>query len=336
MRAAFKLMIVVPLIAGCGAAHQRMATSGAPLSGEPVAADVTLLRGRFVAGAQPDGNTVLLRGDDGLVVIDSGRHAQHTARIIDAARAAGAPVVAIVNTHWHLDHVAGNVMLREAYPAAEVYASDAINDALHGFLADYRAQLTQMLDKPEGAPLGVVQDWREEVARIDAGPRLQPTQVVTAGQDRTLAGRRVYLGLERNAVSGGDVWLLDRRTRTLVAGDLVTLPAPLFDTACAEGWRAALQRLDAMDFERLIPGHGAPMTRAQFADYRNAFDRLLACAASDASTESCRAGWLHDAQALIPEGDIPLATGLLDYYVAQILRAPAERRGRYCRLETHS
>ena len=49
------------------------------------------------------------------------------------------PIVAIVNSHWHLDHVSGNAALRAAYPRAQVYASDAIRDAMHGFLADYRS-----------------------------------------------------------------------------------------------------------------------------------------------------------------------------------------------------
>ena len=53
------------------------------------------------------------------------------------------PVVAIVNSHWHLDHVSGNAALRAAYPRAQVYASDAIDGAMRGFLADYRRQLQQ-------------------------------------------------------------------------------------------------------------------------------------------------------------------------------------------------
>ena len=126
-------LLLTALLAGCAAQPVR-----APLHGEPVADGVTLLRGTFVPGTQPDGNTVLLQGRDGLVVVDSGRHAAHAARIIEAAHASGQPLTAVVNTHWHLDHVAGNAALREAFPQAEVHASDAIDAALHGFLADYR------------------------------------------------------------------------------------------------------------------------------------------------------------------------------------------------------
>ena len=199
-------------------------------------------------------------------------------RIIDAARAARLPVVAIVNSHWHLDHVSGNAALRDAYPHAQVYASNAIAGAMRGFLADYREQLQAMLDKAPADSADAL-GWREEIARIDSGAKLFPTIPVMASQPLTLAGRPVQLGLETNAVSGGDVWMLDRRTGVLAAGDLVTLPAPLLDTACADGWREALGRLDAVGFTTLVPGHGAPMDHAGFKRYRAAFDNLLTCAA---------------------------------------------------------
>jgi glyoxylase-like metal-dependent hydrolase (beta-lactamase superfamily II) len=319
-------LAVLVLLAGCTPVAPRPV---APLPGEPVAADIALVRGRFVAGEQPDGNSVLLRGPNGLVVFDTGRHAEHAQRLLDAARASGQPIVAIVNSHWHLDHVSGNAPLRAAYPQAEVYASDAIRHAMSGFLADYRAQLVDMLAKtPASDPQAKA--WREEIARIDEGERLFPTRVVDAPLDVTLAGHGVHLGIERDAVSGGDVWLLDPASRTLLSGDLVTLPAPLLDTACATGWQGALARLDALPFDTLVPGHGAPMSHAQFATWRSAFDHLVACAASDADAAACKAGWLRDAGPLITPGDAALADGLLDYYVIQVLRAPPARRDRYC------
>jgi glyoxylase-like metal-dependent hydrolase (beta-lactamase superfamily II) len=82
-----------------------------------VAPGIDLLRGRFVLTEQPDGNTTILRAPQGLVVVDTGRHAAHTQRIVDFAAAAGQPVTAVVNTHWHLDHVGGDVMLRRLFPA---------------------------------------------------------------------------------------------------------------------------------------------------------------------------------------------------------------------------
>ena len=317
--------LLVSLLAGCATT----ATTPPALPGEAIASGVTLIRGAFVPGAQPDGNTVLLRGSHGWVVVDSGRHAAHTTRIIEAARGSDLPVTAIVDTHWHLDHVAGNAALRAAFPQAEVHASNAIDDALSGFLADYHKQLQDLIGRADGTPENVA-TWQAEIARIDTGAQLRPTHPVTRPQDRSLAGRSVHLGLEADAVSGGDVWLYDKATRTLVAGDLVTLPVPLFDTACSEGWRQALARLDAIGFSRLVPGHGAPMDHVQFRMFRDAFDRLLACAASDAPAATCKAGWLDAAAPLIPQRDAALAGSLLDYYIPEILRGPPQRRSRYC------
>ena len=99
----------------------------------------------------------------------------------------------------------------------------------------------------------------------------------------------------------------------------------------ASGWQAALARLDAIPFDTLVPGHGALMTHAQFTTWRGAFDHLLACAASDADAASCKAGWLRDAGPLLHEpADHALAGTLLEYYLPQVLRAPAARRARYC------
>ena len=320
------LLGLLALLAGCAAP----ARVEAPLlAGEPVADGVSLLRGEFVSGRQPDGNTLLLRGRDGLVVFDTGRHAGHVQRIVDAARTARVPVAAIVNSHWHLDHVSGNPALRDAYPHAQVYASDAIVGAMSGFLADYRAQLKQMLDHAAADDAAIV-GWREEIARIASGAKLFPTHPVNAPERLTLAGRRLQLGLERNAVSGGDVWMLDRQTGVLASGDLVTLPAPLLDTACADGWRAALARLDALDFTVLVPGHGAPMDHAGFRRYRAAFDNLLDCADGSAPAATCRDNWRRDAGPLVTPDDAVLADSLLDYYIGQVLRAPRARRLQYC------
>jgi glyoxylase-like metal-dependent hydrolase (beta-lactamase superfamily II) len=280
---------------------------------------------------QPDGNSILIRAPDGLVVFDTGRHEQaFTGRIAAAADAWRLPVAAIVNSHWHLDHVSGNVPLREKYPRAKVYASIAIEDAMRHFLADSRRNAVARLatlpvDSPEAG------DLRAGIARIDAGAKLFPTDPVLSPGPLRIAGMQFQVGLENNAVSGGDVWLLDPSTRTLLSGDLVNFPAPFFDTACPRGWSEALARLDAQPFDTLVPGHGAPMTHAQFATYRHAFDDLLACAAGNAGVADCAAGWERDLGPLLPADEHRLGRMLLDYYFQDVLRAEPAKRDKYCR-----
>ncbi|MBK8596027.1 MAG: MBL fold metallo-hydrolase [Holophagales bacterium] len=132
-----------------------------------IASGVELVPGRFVPGRQPDGNTVILRGRGGLVVVDTGRHAEHAKKVIEAARATGLPVKAVVNTHWHLDHVGGNPAVKAAYPSVRVYASSAIDGALKGFLATYRAQLLEMIAR---APPGGATRWPASARAVPSVP----------------------------------------------------------------------------------------------------------------------------------------------------------------------
>jgi glyoxylase-like metal-dependent hydrolase (beta-lactamase superfamily II) len=289
---------------------------------------VRVLLGAFVPGAQPDGNTVLFPAPAGLVVVDTGRHEAHSRRILDAAREMGVPVAVVLNTHWHLDHVSGNPILRRAFPSLTVIGSRAIDDALPGFLAIYRAQLVEEIGKTTEP--AARRTYQEEVARIDSGRALAPDVAVEATGDRVLAGRSMEVGLTRPAVTAADVWVFDRPSGVLAAGDLVTLPVPLLDTACPAGWQAALARLSEVPFALLVPGHGRPMSREEFRAYRTGFDHLVGCAATDRPVESCIDGWLGDLGRLVPEAERAFARDLLGYYVPDLLRATPDRVARVC------
>ncbi|HXV77862.1 MAG TPA: MBL fold metallo-hydrolase [Candidatus Polarisedimenticolaceae bacterium] len=292
-----------------------------------LAEGVELLAGSFVAGRQPDGNTVVLTGSDGLIVVDTGRHDEHTRRIVEFARAAGQPVRFVVNTHWHLDHVGGNPSLRREFPRARVVSSDAIRGAMRGFLADYRRQLEQLVSEAETDE--AARPYRSELAILDAGEALAPDDVVTGSGPRELAGRKLEIHLERYAVTAGDLWIHDPASRIVIAGDLVTLPAPFLDTACPDGWSASLARIADVDFTLLVPGHGPPLDRAGLARYRSAFDGLLACAASEESRQRCVDGWIDGGGELIAASDRELARAVVGYYVEQVLRGdPAQTAAR--------
>jgi glyoxylase-like metal-dependent hydrolase (beta-lactamase superfamily II) len=287
----------------------------------PLADGVWWLRGDFVPGRQPDGNSVILDGEDGLIVIDSGRHRTHSDRLLAFAQARGRPIAMLVNTHWHLDHVGGNPRLRAAHPALVVYGSDAIDAALAGFLARSRTQILAGLEHESDPAQRAA--MREEIARIEAGAALRPDRIVRDTQAFGRGARALRLGLQADAVTAGDVWVFDPTTRTLIVGDLVTLPAPFLDTACPRRWQAALATLEAIEFERLVPGHGAPLTRAGFVRYRHAFDRLLSCAASTAPPATCVTVWRDAAGPLLAGHPEPLTRGLVEYYVTQRLRGTA-------------
>ena len=250
-------------------------------------------------------------------------------QLLAFARASDLPVAAIVNSHWHLDHSSGNRLLRDTWPEAPVFASDAVVAALPGFLADSRRQSEAMIAAGElHEPM--LSDVLGDIATITDAGALLPTETVTAGEFGTLGGRKVYLGLSEHAVTAGDLWLYDPATRVLLAGDLVTLPVPFLDTACPAGWQAALDMLDGTEFTLLVPGHGAPMDRAAFDAWQASFDGLLACAESDAQASACADHWLTGVRGLLSPGDHPRARAMLDHYVDDVLRGTGDRATKYC------
>lgn len=92
-----------PLIASLGPVMEKI-----PIEVVPVAAGLDVVAG-------PGGNVAVLRGPDGLFVVDSGVPVR-AKDVHEAVRKAGGgkPVAMLVNTHWHFDHAGGNEVFGRA------------------------------------------------------------------------------------------------------------------------------------------------------------------------------------------------------------------------------
>lgn len=299
---------------------------GAARAQQTLAPGVVLLPGGFDAGRQPDGNSLLLKGEQGWLLIDSGRHRAHAEA---ALQAAGGELRAVLNTHWHLDHLGGNAWLRSQRPGLEVWASAAIAQALapEGWLDRYRRQLAAALS---AAPAEQAAVMRIDQALLDQAAALRPDHEVQAASKLTLAGRHLQIGVE-TAVSGGDLWVLDSASGTLAAGDLVTLPVPFMDTACPPAWREALARVSAQSFKRLVPGHGPVMSRADFERWRGGFEALLDCADQGLHPAACAAVWQSHVDAWLDDAGRARVGTMLGYYFKTLLQSPQDQRERFCR-----
>ncbi|HLZ73485.1 MBL fold metallo-hydrolase [Phenylobacterium sp.] len=289
---------------------------------QAMAPGVWMIPGSFRPNRQPDGNTVVFETLAGLVVMDTGRHAWQRQAILDFAKSRPGGIAAIVNSHWHLDHVSGNPELKRAYPHARVYASAAIDEALTGFLAKSVAEAQPYLTSGK-LPPETLEDLRNDTATIENGAALKPDVAIARSRSLRIGGRTLRLNLAADAATAGDVWVYDRKSGVVATGDLVTLPAAFLDTACPEGWRAALDAIWATPFTTAIPGHGAPMTREGFASYRAAFTALIDCAHSDAAKSVCASQWVGNVGPLLGDDarERLRAQGMTEYYVDAVLRA---------------
>ncbi|HEU0311252.1 MAG TPA: MBL fold metallo-hydrolase, partial [Sphingomicrobium sp.] len=248
-----------------------LATGAAAPKFKEVEPPFHLIPGSVPLDKGPDGNSIFLDAPKGLILVDTGRHPEHAEQLLAYARERGKPIAAIVNTHWHLDHTTGNLDIRQAFPEAQVYGTTAIEGALTGFLARGREQSDKRLADPNTPA-----DQKEQIlrgrSRIDNPDTLRPTAPVTQSGTMKIAGLKLELHVAPHAATEADLWLYLPEDRIAIVGDLVVDLVPFMDTACPDGWKKALEEVAATDFVTLIPGHGAPMNRAQFLQWKQAFD----------------------------------------------------------------
>lgn len=188
-------------------------------------------------------NHVLLKSDDGHVLVDSGyaKHAAFTLALIDSADGlAGAPLARLVNTHCHSDHMGGNAQIAARYacpialPVGETLAIDAWDDK--ALLLGYCDQRADRFEYQEVIRPGEVNVWGDLEWHALAAP----------GHDM---GALVFYNPEhRILVSGDALWQ---------NGFGFVMPKEI-DPSALPATRATLEMLAMLDIRTVIPGHGEP------------------------------------------------------------------------------
>ena len=191
-------------------------------------------------GGKAGANAGVVVGDEAVLVVDTFYDpAASKVLLAEVKRRTKKPVRYVVNTHHHIDHVAGNAVFAKA--GATVLAHRNVRAWIH----DENVRL-----------MGGDQASAEERAAVAA--LRAPEAVYGEGLDIDLGKRRVRL---RHLLghTGGDtvVWVED--AKVLFGGDLVwhrTAPN-LIDAKVGE-WLETLSELaSAPDGTVVVPGHGA-------------------------------------------------------------------------------
>jgi glyoxylase-like metal-dependent hydrolase (beta-lactamase superfamily II) len=225
-------------------------------------------------------NAVFIVGNDDVIVVDSQFTLQRTREVLAAVRKiTGKPVSTLINTHWHDDHIFGNQVYREAYLRLEIIAQFNTKTDMATTGVDNRER--QVAGGPDAVAM-----FRDAIAKKTAIDGTPMSDDERAAYESTIAIAQEYLGemfefrltlptrtfndeltlrhdgriVEIRAlgpgVTRGDavVWLL--KERILVAGDLVDNPIPFAYACDVGGWIAALDAIQALKPNVIVPGHG--------------------------------------------------------------------------------
>ena len=213
------------------------------------------------------GNVGVLVTGEGVVVVDTMTVVRQGDAILRRVRElTDKPVVAILNTHYHLDHTHGNPAFR---PGTKVIAT---------------GRTLQHLRERDG------EYWRNSPARD-----LLPNVTFDATHEFRLGGRTIRAHHLGRGHTDGDLVVLFVEDRVLQAGDLFfNGHFPNIDLEAGGSvreWPATLERALALDFDTVIPGHGPLSDRPGMRRFRQFVSSLW----SQTRTVADRGGSLEQA-----------------------------------------
>ena len=237
---------------------------------------VYVIRHKDAPDTFPQGNTTVVIGESGVLVVDS-CYLPSPARedIAQIKHWTNLPVRYVFNTHWHMDHNYGNAAYGEAFPGVTIVsqAQTAKMMALRepAELTDYQkgiAAYQQQYDTGKdaaGQPLSELgkADLKTAIAGSAAvwkefqnlKPRY-PDLTFEHELDLDLGGRTVELKFLGRGNTSGDAVAYLPKEKILATGDLVDHPVPYLGGGFPAEQISTLERLKAIDADILVPGHG--------------------------------------------------------------------------------
>jgi cyclase len=191
------------------------------------------------------GNVAVYVTGEGVILVDDKFEEDHEAIVSRVKSVTNQPVKYVLSTHYHGDHSGGNAKF---LPTAEIIST-----------VNARANL-----------------MNKELSKVSGGAA--PARVVFTQESAVfLGGKEVRARYFGRGHTNGDACIYFPALKTLHTGDLMARDTPLIDYpgggSVAE-WAKTLDEALKLDFDTVIPGHGAVTNKAGLLAYRNNVDKL--------------------------------------------------------------
>ncbi|HEY3064264.1 MAG TPA: MBL fold metallo-hydrolase [Methylomirabilota bacterium] len=246
-------------------------------------------------------NTAIIETDDGVIVVDTHSKPSAARVIVERLRdLTSKPVRFVINTHFHWDHWQGNEVYPAAYPSAEIVTNQITREAMvrKGLkrIQDHVRQVPAEIAKLEAdvaaARTGAERDKLEgdlRLARaylreVSALKPALPTVVFEQTMRLYRRDREIHLMHLGRAHTEGDVFVYLPKEKIVITGDAVIGWTPYMGDGYPEDWVTTLDRLAALDFDRMIMGHGAVAGREWLRFFRGYVSELVEAVRAEAAT----------------------------------------------------
>ncbi len=194
-----------------------------------------------------DVNVTVVGGERGLVVVDTNpSEAAMRSTFAQVRRLSAAPLVGVVNTHEHWDHILGNALLREEEADVPVHATE-----------EAAARIAAFAERRDAG----TEEARDDLpAEVHASRVVVPDETFSSARVIDLGDRILELVHPGRGHTGGDLVVRVPDADVLLAGDLVeesATPAYGPDSFPLE-WPGALDLVVGMvtPTSLVVPGHG--------------------------------------------------------------------------------
>ncbi len=263
-----------------------------PTDGKPAWRFEEIARGVFFAtgtGAMTTmSNSLVIVNDDHAMLVDTSVSPAAARKLVAGIQSevTEKPIRYVFNTHFHFDHSHGNQIfgddveiigheyVREQHLANVLgqRTNRTFSAAIPGQVKRLKEQAAAETDATERARLETSLRVLEAHWNAIQETEVKPPNVTYRNKMKLVkGGREVQLHFVGRGHTGGDTMVFLPAERIVFTGDFfVGSPGanglPYMGDGFVNEWPASLERLKALDFETIVPGHGTPFQEREQVD----------------------------------------------------------------------